>query len=183
MALSRRDFHEVSEFLRVLTKTKDRTTRYALLTSAIIAYARPFSGNERDPRAMAEKSLHIKPAAILSVEQVALHTEVLRIRNKLVAHAEFALSPIEVPDSQDDGMTLRGPYVRADGRLYDLRDYLQRIDLAVFKRIAELYAVHCLNEMYKLLKGARTMPSSRTADPRHASCGAGAAPRVAAAHG
>jgi hypothetical protein len=29
----------------------------------------------------------------------------------------------------------------------------------------------------------RTMPSSRTADPRHASCGAGAAPRVAAAHG
>ena len=33
------------------------------------------------------------------------------------------------------------------------------------------------------VKDGRTRPSSRTADPRHASCGAGAAPRVADAHG
>ena len=39
------------------------------------------------------------------------------------------------------------------------------------------------DEKIRASEERRTMPSSRTADPRHASCGAGVAPRVAAAHG
>ncbi len=149
-ALSRRDFHEVCEFLKAIPGENSRTARYALITSAIIAYARPFSGNERDRDAEATSSLHIDPAAILDADQVALHQEIVRLRNKLIAHAEFAQSPVRLTDAQPDGMTLLGPYVCADGKLYDLRNYLEQIDVKRFKRIADIFAVHCLNEMHKL---------------------------------
>lgn len=149
-ALSRRDFHEASEFLKALPTEDGRTVRYAILIAAIVAYSRPFSGNERDRNAEASRALHIDPCAILNAEQLSLHKEVLRLRNKLVAHAEFAECPVRLLDSQPDGMTLHGPYVAANGRHYDLRQYLELLDITMFQRIAELFGVHCLNEMYKL---------------------------------
>lgn len=149
-ALSRRDFHEACEFLKALPSEDSRTIRYALLTAAIIAYARPFSGNERDGNAEASRHLHIDPSAILNGEQVTLHKHVIRLRNKLVAHAEFVECPVRLLDSRPDGMTLSGPYVAANGHQYDLRNYLELLDVAMFQRIADIVGVHCLNEMYKL---------------------------------
>ena len=149
-ALSRRDFHEAGEFLKALAAEQNRTIRYALLTAAIVAYARPFSRNERDANAQAERSIRIDPNSILDFQQVALHTEVLRLRNKLVAHSEFAENPVQLLDSTPNGMTLKGPYVEANGQFSDLRDILLQLDVTVFQRIAELFAVHSLDEMYKL---------------------------------
>lgn len=72
-ALSGRDFHEAWEFFRTLEAEQNNTKRYALMTAAIIAYARPFSVNERDPHALAEKTIHIDLNRVLSPEQMALH--------------------------------------------------------------------------------------------------------------
>jgi len=149
-ALSRRDFHEACEFLQALPGATNKVTRYSLITAAIIAYSRPFSGNEKDPNAEADRTLHLDPTTILSDSQLLLHNEILRLRNKLVAHAEFAESPVRLLDSQPDGMTLHGPYIETNGRYYDLRDFLLEIDMAAFTRIADLFAAQCQNEMFKL---------------------------------
>ena len=149
-AMSKRDFWEAQEFLTRLAHEKHKTTRYALLTSAIIAYSRPFSRNEKDAHAEADGRLHICPSSILDPIQLAVHSEVIQLRNKLVAHAEYAASPVKLIEAHKDGMVLFGPYVEKEGRKWDLRDYLEQFDHAIFLRITELFACHCQNELFKL---------------------------------
>lgn len=148
--MSRRDFQEAHEFLARLAHEKSKTVRYALLTAAIVAYARPFSPNENNKNSEARNKLHIPPTSILDPAQMAVHTEVRRLRNKLVAHAEYAESPVRLIEAHKDSMVLLGPYVEKDGRKWDLRDYLEQIDTTVFLRISELFACHCQNELFKL---------------------------------
>ena len=168
-AMSKRDFSEAREFLKRLQFEKNKTVRYALLTSAIVAYAKPFSGNEKEKHAAATTKLHLSPEAILDSIQLALHSEIIQLRNKLVAHAEYAASPVRLLKRTDDGMELLGPYVEKNGRMYDLRDFLEMIDTPAFMRIAELLACHCGNELFRLKdeKGSNNAVEV-TADPRWA---------------
>lgn len=149
-AISRRDFRETQEFLKCLKDEKKISVRYALLTAAIVSYARPFSGNEKEKRPNSTGKLHLDPAQILDSIQLALHHEIIHLRNKLVAHAEYAASPVRLLNKTGSGMELLGPYVEKDGTMYDLRNYLERIDPAVFARVAELFSCHCGNELFRL---------------------------------
>ena len=87
-ALSRQDFREAREFLKELKPGLTRTQEEALLMSAIICYARPFSQNDRDGQSEATSTVQGNPAKILDQSEFDLHTRLLDIRNKAVAHSD-----------------------------------------------------------------------------------------------
>lgn len=146
--LSRRDFRQSASFLREIRPERTRIEIDAFLTAAVISYARPFSRNERDPQPLAENRLDISPESVLSAKELATHNQVILLRNKAIAHAEFATDPVRLLDAQLDGMSLHGPY-------FELRN--QSIDIPAFLSAAERMRAECTNLMYRLKdEAART---------------------------
>jgi hypothetical protein len=78
----------------------------ALVTAAVIHYARPFTGNERAPKSkrpppkgeppLSRIDLGPLPKVIASKEGRALHRSVIRLRRKIVAHAESRYFPVRI---------------------------------------------------------------------------------------
>jgi len=68
----------------------------ALVTSAIIHYARPFSDNEKKKDAKAMSRIPERVLDQLSKEEHALHERLINRRNKAIAHAEWSDFPVGV---------------------------------------------------------------------------------------
>lgn len=92
------DLENSIRFLEELSEQKYGSTAYeALLISAIIFYVRPFSCNEK--KGSTHPSEPRVPEVILSdlqEEEIKLHTEVVTLRNKAIAHAEWSHHPTGV---------------------------------------------------------------------------------------
>jgi hypothetical protein len=149
--LSRRDFQQTVHFLQEVRTERTRIENDAFLIAAVISYARPFSPNERDPQPMAVSRLTINPESVLSPEQLAVHRKVILLRNKVVAHAEFATDPVGLLDAQPDGMTLSGPYLEIKDEVDDVRPFLS---------VAQTMQAECMNLMFRL-KDAVTLTTRR----------------------
>ena len=65
----------------------------ALLLSAIIAYCRPFTKNMREPNAKATQQLSINLSKELAAEEYELHSRLLDLRHKALAHSEYSRKP------------------------------------------------------------------------------------------
>jgi hypothetical protein len=87
--------------------SKTDATHLALVVAAVIYYARPFSNNEggKKPKRMTSPkgappmsrvNLGPLPVVLGSKEGRRLHRDVLRIRNKIVAHAESRYFPVRM---------------------------------------------------------------------------------------
>jgi len=94
------DLENCIRFLDELDSHRYASTSYeALLLLAIIFYARPFSGNEKPGSTHPSESR--VPDIVLSGllgEERRLHEEVVTLRNKAVAHAEWSHHPTGVTD-------------------------------------------------------------------------------------
>lgn len=95
------DLENSISFVEELSNQEYGSTAYeALLISAIIFYARPFSGNEK--KGSPHPSESRVPEVVLSElqeEERKLHEEIVSLRNKAVAHAEWSLHPTGVTNS------------------------------------------------------------------------------------
>lgn len=100
LSISRQDFEQCVRFLKELSKHEYADTPYeALLLSAIVCYARPFSCNEKDKSAKADPRITDNVTDGLSHEDLELHKSILTLRNKAIAHAEWSQHPTGVSEN------------------------------------------------------------------------------------
>lgn len=94
LTISRQDFEKSRQFLEQLASQQYGSVPYeALLLSAIVFYARPFSSNEKDKTANAESRIDSAVVDQLTDVERKLHVLILELRNKAVAHAEWTYHP------------------------------------------------------------------------------------------
>lgn len=96
------DLENCIRFLNELLNQEYGSTAYeALVMSAIVLYARPFSRNEKNGSPYPSESC--VPGAVLSgltADEKKLHEEIITLRNKAIAHAEWSHHPTGVTDSR-----------------------------------------------------------------------------------
>jgi hypothetical protein len=148
--ISRRDFKKAVGFIEAAMTHDLVSVEYeALMISAIVNYARPFSGNERG-KAPASDSVLVVDVKQLLGEDSALHDRIVTMRNKAVAHSEFGKYPVQimaVPEPNSDA-----GFAASSQSWHVLNE---RIDLEAFKRIAEALHKKCLNLCFDLGRAQR----------------------------
>jgi hypothetical protein len=107
-----------------------QVARLALEVAAVIYYARPFTGNEpprwkskRPPPKGAPRlpNIDLGPLRTVLIDKEArsLHRDVLKIRNKIVAHADSRYFPVRlVQAALPNTPQARGDYAIKSGRTY-----------------------------------------------------------------
>ena len=95
------DLENCLRFLDELKNHEYGSTPYeALLVSAVIFYARPFSQNEKkESPHPSETRVPDSVLSGLSQDESTLHKNIVTLRNKAVAHAEWSHHPTGVSDS------------------------------------------------------------------------------------
>ncbi len=96
------DFEDCIRFLDELQHQSYGSTAYeALLISAIIFYARPFSKNE-EKNSINPSDSRIPDSVLseLSPDERKLHDRLKKLRNKAIAHAEWSHHPTGVTASR-----------------------------------------------------------------------------------
>ena len=88
LVLSNHDWLKCRKTLNTCATAKNETAKEALLLMAIVYYARPFSGNERNPGATAASRVDPTVLGVLTAEELKLHARLMELRHKAVAHAE-----------------------------------------------------------------------------------------------
>ncbi len=78
------DLGQAREVLDALNTHDDQLTRLSMLRDAIVAYARPFSGNRLDPT-----KRHRLPKHVVRIEYRPLHKELMTLRNQAFAHTDY----------------------------------------------------------------------------------------------
>ena len=108
--ISQHDFEEAEEYLNEIQNAPSEVVRRALLTSAIIAYARPFTQNERASSAPATSSISNKHLQQLTKEEQVLHERILGLRHEAIAHSPYALRPLQREGLHERGFVVNGTY-------------------------------------------------------------------------
>ena len=80
----------------------------ALLFAAIVSYSRPFSRNEKSADAPAGTGLTVAAIGALSEAERKIHDGCRTLRNKALAHSEFALNPTRLRSST--GVVISRPF-------------------------------------------------------------------------
>ncbi|MCR4303824.1 MAG: hypothetical protein NUV63_06305 [Gallionella sp.] len=91
------DLDKAVSLLEVAVKHTSTTVEYeALVTSAIIHYARPFSFNEKEKDAKATSRVPARVIDKFTTDERSLHERILDRRNKAIAHAEWNEFPVGI---------------------------------------------------------------------------------------
>ena len=99
LTISRNDLEQCILFLEQLPNHEYGSIAYeALLLSAIICYARPFSCNEKGKNAKANAKIENEVLNKLTKEELELHSKLLILRNKAIAHAEWSYYPTSITE-------------------------------------------------------------------------------------
>ena len=134
LQISRNDFKRAIEFIAAaIGHDADSIEHEALLIAAVICYARPFSPNEKPPT-KANAKLPKEFARFDDAEDRKLHMQVIKLRNKAVAHSEFRFHRVKVVGHT---ATSRQWRVSREG-----------MDLFRFDRIAKQMETRCGFEVY-----------------------------------
>jgi hypothetical protein len=89
LGLSINDMKRCQEFTSAWDVSLADVLRSALITSAIIAYNRPFSGNEEHEKATGHPLFSLSD---LTQEEQQLHARLCDVRNQAIAHSDFGMS-------------------------------------------------------------------------------------------
>ena len=93
------DFEEARRFLTEAQHHNIESASYeALLITAIIYFARPFSCNEKIKNSKVISKIEIDWFSNISLEERAMYDDLLKLRNKCLAHAEFHYYPTSVDE-------------------------------------------------------------------------------------
>ena len=139
--ISLNDFEQAIEFLAALESAATDVPRRSLLTSAVIAYSRPFSNNEPSENAHATSRMHGNPRSLFTPEHMLLHEDVLNLRNKAIAHAQWSEYPGALRRSRPNGFVLQA-------RFFDI--LAKQLETHHFRDIAQLMRDHCRKEIFEL---------------------------------
>lgn len=160
LAMANRDLLEATAFLDALEKVQsclgdkltDAAVRQSLLSSAVVSYCRPFGSN--NGAGIATKQISID---LFDSDDTALHSELMRLRNKAVAHSDADIVPVQLLDHDKDGLLLVAelPFELAQEvsatqlkshisnilgqiqeKLHDLSDELRKIPGALGQKVA-----------------------------------------------
>lgn len=97
LTIARGDIEQALRFLKKAGDMGPTSDEYkALVMTAIILYARPFSKNEVVPQAKAAKCVSSEVSDEYTEEERVLHDRLLEVRNKAIAHAEWNNYPTSV---------------------------------------------------------------------------------------
>ena len=107
--VSRQDMELCVQFCAALDSASDPVIQRALVTAAIISYARPFSGNA--DHAKATSSPKVRQMDLTEVERT-LHKRICNLRNNALAHSDYDMNPTSAVQYRQAG------YLVAS-RLYD----------------------------------------------------------------
>jgi hypothetical protein len=140
-----RDFEKSLEFIEAARARLEDSLEYeAFIISAIVSYARPFSGNERSGKARAASKFDVSLDSLQPEDQV-LHRRLIDLRNQAIAHAEWGRYPVEqfhtVNTAEGFATTARSFHIVSE-----------RIDLDAFARIAHAMKEACVEAMFKYRK-------------------------------
>lgn len=145
--ISHDDFGDAKKYIEAARGHAVDTIEYeALLQAAIIAYARPFSGNELVGRAYPDPPSDPKlDAGVVALNGAdrELHARILTLRCKAVAHAESGHYPVEVLPMKPGATIKDGVSMRCQ-RWNVVRE---QIDLDAFHRIAQAMIWRCTDHM------------------------------------
>jgi hypothetical protein len=142
--ISKHDFARAVEFVSAARNHDVATIEHeALLISAIIYYARPFSGNEQKPKKDRDPPSDARLDESLAEfkedpEEGALHDRIVKLRNKAVAHAEFDNYPVMLTGAEQRTVVSRAWHVVDE-----------KLDLVRFHRIAKEMEARCLHGVYE----------------------------------
>jgi endonuclease III-like uncharacterized protein len=141
--LSRHDFEECNKFLDGFIERNKDTIKEALLISALVAYARPFSENKEHPKIINKIPLE-KVTKPLGPEERKLHNKLMTIRNQAIAHSVF--------DKKPTGSIIQGVALVQQSKPYNI--LAESIDIKEMKDLSEKMITICddiiCNEQRKL---------------------------------
>lgn len=145
--ISRDDFADAKRFIDAARKNASDSIEYeALVQAAIIAYARPFSGNERGQDSPSDRNLD--PAVVaLDGEDRILHDRIITLRNKAVAHAASVNNPVEILPLKSEA-TITDGFSTQSHRWSAARE---QIDLDAFHRIADAMVYRCTDHLLDIV--------------------------------
>jgi len=140
--LSADDFKEASEYIKYISEVGDNDVlKRALLTAAVVCYARPFTNNQSVRTEESTSQLSVSPKKIFKTDELMLHEKLLALRNEAVAHTEYNRKPVKRLEGTPSGFVM-------SGKLFDLVS--ERIDLALFNEMCSALNSHCVRTMFEL---------------------------------
>ena len=92
--ISKHDFNEAHEYLEIFDSATDPIIQRALLSSAIIAYSRPFKPSYGKPFE-ATKSISF-PDDLFDSMGISLHRRIIALRDQGLAHSDFSKNQLAV---------------------------------------------------------------------------------------
>jgi hypothetical protein len=143
LSISGKDFEEAADYLKAYSDELSETLRRAVLVSAIIAYARPFTTNKGGTERLATSTLMGNPKQILSSEEFILHDKILGLRNEAVAHSDYDRKPTRLVDGIGIG---RGFLTRS--KPFDVLS--EKISIATFRAMCKKMRDHCDDTRFDL---------------------------------
>jgi hypothetical protein len=145
--LSRDDFQRAGEFVKAARSHPEANIEFeALLHSAILFYARPFSGNEPSDSNLpdAAKTLTGLDTRVILGDDLPFHCRLRTLRNKVIAHAESQYFPAQnVPLAIGEKGQFGIAFQRRSWHVVD-----EKLDLDVFERVAAKMRSAALNHVY-----------------------------------
>ena len=125
---------EAETYLKELENEHSDVIKKSLLISAIIAYSRPFSNNEKHDKAT--NTIVGNPKKILEPTGYELHKKIISYRNKALAHSDYDMNRV-ISHTRDDNVT----YTTINK--FDI--LFERIDIDKFREIHRAMLNHALS--------------------------------------
>lgn len=138
-SISKRDIEEAIDFLNSYDAKLSETIQRALLAAAIVAYARPFSGNNSGREKQSSRKVDINPEQALNERELALHRRIIELRNMGVAHSDFDTKPVNIISRDPTSVSM-------GGQLFDVLSHSIHID--EFKTLCEKMGNKCVEIIF-----------------------------------
>jgi hypothetical protein len=146
--LSEKDFEEAHTYLSEFNTDLSMVVQRALLTAAIVAYARPFKRS----RAAEGKASARAPTTLLDAldaEERRLHERIIGIRDEGVAHSDFDRKPTRRVARQD-------AFMMTWSKPFDVLG--EDINIDTFKSMTWRLHMQCIQEMFNIHRQAKHTP-------------------------
>lgn len=142
--ISRQDFERALDFIAAARRHDVASIEHeALLLSAVIHYARPFSGNEQAKKGRVFDSDPKIDSEIAEIDDEAgklLHKQLVEARHQAIAHSSFARYPVQLSSGSSPGPGYRLSPVALSVAWHVTQE---QIDLDAFEHLARRLRAAC----------------------------------------
>ncbi len=146
VSISIKDMEEASAYLVAYSDDQEEVIRRALLTAAIVAYARPFKRSNAGASGQSTRKLSDFVETRMDERQRALHDKVIALRDQGVAHSDYDKKPTRrVPSAPRSVARWSKPF-----------DVLSEfIDIAIFREVTRQIENQCISRLFVLTREGR----------------------------